>query len=357
MSLSLAIAIIIFVLIAIRQWLPMWLRIWHIMSAGALFIIISGQSSLAEASRAVDWNVIAYLFAVFSIASALYDSGVSHRLSNRLTRGHHHFGFSLFALMLLAAIGAAVLTNDAAAVIGTPIALSVARLLKLRPTVLLVGLCVAVTIGSMMTPVGNPQNILIAAKGHIENPLGSFLYWLTVPTIISLLMAFLWLWFFQQRWGQTSDKHLQLPEPSDETAAWPAYLSVILLVFFIAVDSILQGVYPEFTAPLGLLGLLSCLPVYLFNSRRLLLFREVDWATLMFFVAMFVVTGSVLASGDLQRWLGPMLQRLDEPEVIVAISYWASQLFSNVPVVEIYLQLLDNTFAIKRPISRHEYAQ
>ena len=52
---------------------------------------------------------------------------------------------------------------------------------------------------------------------------------------------------------------------------------------------------------LGWLGLIACLPIYLFSNHRVKLFTEVDWATLIFFVAMFVVTGSVLASGDVEE--------------------------------------------------------
>lgn len=340
MSFSLLVAVVIFVAISIRQWLPAWLRIWQIMGAGALVLLLSGKIAPSVAFNAVDWNVIAYLFGVFSIASALYDSGVSHRLSNLLADGSNSFPYALFLLMAFSGVCAAVLTNDAAAVIGTPIALGMARLLGIRPTALLIGLCVAVTIGSMVTSVGNPQNILIAAKGHIDNPINSFMLWLSLPAILSMVFAFLWLWFYQYQWGQRSEEHLALPDPSDDTAPWPAYLSVALLIVFIVGDGLLQQQSATYNMPLGLIGLAACAPVYLFNSRRIHLVKEVDWATLTFFVAMFVVTGSVLLSGNLQSLLGPLLERLDEPVIVASISFWASQLFSNVPVVEIYLQLL-----------------
>jgi Na+/H+ antiporter NhaD/arsenite permease-like protein len=55
---------------------------------------------------------------------------------------------------------------------------------------------------------------------------------------------------------------------------------------------------------------------------------------------MFVVTGSLLQSGSLQALLGPLQARLVEPQVTAVIAFWASQLFSNVPVVDIYLKLL-----------------
>ena len=75
---SLIVSCLIFLLIAIRQWLPPSVRIWHIMVAGAGLLLLLGEISPAKAWAAIDWNVIAYLFGVFAIGSALYDAGVSH---------------------------------------------------------------------------------------------------------------------------------------------------------------------------------------------------------------------------------------------------------------------------------------
>ncbi|WP_298768651.1 SLC13 family permease [uncultured Shewanella sp.] len=339
MSLSLITTIIIFILISIRQWLPNWLRIWHIMSMGAIVILIMGEVSLKSAFLNIDWNVIAYLFGVFSIAAALYDSGISERMCDYLNKHHPSISISLLFLMVFSGITAAILTNDAAAVIGTPIALTLARLLKIRPTVLLIALCTAVTIGSMLTPVGNPQNILIAAKGHITNPMSSFALWLVVPTLFSMMFAFFWLLYVQKKWGGVCQEHVDLPKPN-HGSSWPAYLSVALLITMILGDSVLISLNPNYHMPIGIMALIACLPVYLFNPHRHTVFKEVDWATLVFFVAMFIVTGAVLASGDLQTWLGPKITELDHPPLLTMISFWGSQLFSNVPLIEIYLQLL-----------------
>ncbi|WP_299002783.1 SLC13 family permease [uncultured Shewanella sp.] len=339
MSLSLITTIIIFILISVRQWLPSGLRIWHIMSIGAIVILIMGEVSLKDAFFNIDWNVIAYLFGVFSIAAALYDSGISDRMCDYLNKHHPSISISLFFLMVFSGITAALLTNDAAAVIGTPIALTLARLLKIRPTVLLIALCTSVTIGSMFTPIGNPQNILIAARGHITNPMSSFALWLVVPTLFSMTFAFFWLLYVQRAWGQTCKEDVDLPKPN-HGSTWPSYLSVGLLIAMILGDSLLISINPSYQVPIGIMALIACLPVYLFNPHRNTVFKEVDWATLVFFVAMFIVTGAVLASGDLQTWLGPKINELNHPPLLTMISFWGSQLFSNVPLIEIYLHLL-----------------
>ena len=52
---------------------------------------------------------------------------------------------------------------------------------------------VAVTVGSMATPIGNPQNLLIAASGQVPAPMVTFIHWRIVPPLICLGGSALWL--------------------------------------------------------------------------------------------------------------------------------------------------------------------
>jgi len=339
-SISLVVSCVIFLGIAAREWLPPAVRIWHIMGAGAVILIALGEISPQNAFRAIDWNVVAYLFGVFSIGSALYDSGISHSIGERITRSAHPMR-AFLVFILLTALCSIVLTNDAGAVIGTPIALMLARAMRWPPNAVLIALCATVTVGSMVSPVGNPQNILIATKGHFGNPIGTFFVWLIVPTVLSL--AFVYFWTRRSILagiGADEPEVGDLPSPHDNPRLWPPYLATGLLVVLIGADSVLEGLGSPYSVPFGVASLIACAPVYLFSNRRFKTFKEADWPTLAFFVAMFIVTGSLLASGSLQALLGSLQSRLGEPTVTAVISFWASQLFSNVPVVEIYLKLL-----------------
>ena len=339
-SVSLIVSCVIFLLIAVRQWLPRSVRIWHIMAAGAVVLLLLSEISPKAAFEAIDWNVIAYLIGVFAIGSALYDTGISHAIGARIS-GANHPELSFLIFILAVALCSAVLTNDAAAVIGTPIALMLARALNWSPIALLIALCAAVTVGSMVSPVGNPQNILIATAGHFDNPVGTFALWLSVPTLASL--AFVFFWMRRGVHNGPSDGDVvdgDLPLPHSDPRTWPAYLATGLLIVLIGADSFLDSTAPAFSVPFGIASLIAAAPIFLFSNRRVQTFREIDWPTLAFFVAMFIVTGSLLQSGSLQALLGSLQSRLSEPPVTAMISFWASQLFSNVPVVDIYLKLL-----------------
>ncbi len=338
---SFAISVGVFGLIAARQWLPAWVRIWHIMGAGAIAVLALGEISPGEAVRAVDWDVLCYLFGVFAIAASLHVNGFSERLIEAVSGRIDLARWGLLALMGFTALTAAVLTNDAAAVIGTPLALVLARSLTRPATIPLLALCAAATIGSLLTPVGNPQNVLIAAKGHFGDPIGVFFTWLAVPALICFLFAFFWFAHCLKR-SPTAQSvgGLRLPDHPD-TRVWPALAATGLLALLVLADSFYEGQTAQSLLPLGAIGLIAVLPVLLFDRHRLKALLELDWATLAFFVAMFVVTSAVLKSGLLQDWLVPVQDHLESPPVIYLLGFWASQLFSNVPTVEIYLNLLD----------------
>lgn len=90
----------------------------------------------------------------------------------------------------------ALLMNGTLAIIGTPVILHLEKKHGINPKSLLIALAFAITIGSVMSPIGNPQNFLIASQGNINNPFLTFLRYLLIPTIINLFAAFLLIKFF-----------------------------------------------------------------------------------------------------------------------------------------------------------------
>ncbi|MEM9221408.1 MAG: SLC13 family permease [Pseudomonadota bacterium] len=339
MSTALGVSLGIFGLIAVREWLPAWLKIWHIMLAGALVMLAAGQIAPSAAWEAIDWNIIAYLFGVFSIGTALYLNGVSHRIAHYFA-GLSSAKASLTAFIFGFALLAAILTNDAAAIIGTPIALVLAARAKVDPKTFLIALCVTVTIGSMATPIGNPQNLLIATSGHLPAPIITFFVWLIVPTLICLAIAAVLL---ARRIHADAFEVGNVWESMDHGDAklWPSVLSVGLLVVLVVGDSVIATLDLGYDVPLGLAACVAAVPVYLFGPRRIETLMKLDWPTLVFFVAMFIVTGALIGSGSLQSLLGDFHEEMTEPIVTAGISFFGSHIFSNVPLVDMYLKILE----------------
>lgn len=196
MEFSLVILLAVFVLIAVRQVGSLKLDIWQMMLFGAVAVLLLGQISPSNALKAINWDVMLFLFGMFVVGEAMRESGYLSQVSYRIFRGVKNA--DQLVLMVLFGIGilSAFLMNDTLAIIGTPLVLHLAKKHKISPKLLLLALAFAITTGSVMSPIGNPQNLLIAIGGNVGNPFLTFLRHLAIPTLINLALAYALLKLF-----------------------------------------------------------------------------------------------------------------------------------------------------------------
>ncbi len=337
---SLVVLLLVFLLIAVRQVGRIRLQIWQIMLLGAIAVMATAQISPLNALEAVNPDVMLFLFGMFVVGEALEESGYLSHLSHRL------FGRarSLDGLVLMILFGmgtlSAFLMNDTLAIVGTPVVLALATKFKADHKVLLLALAFAVTIGSVMSPIGNPQNLLVAMNGDITNPFITFLRYLFLPTMICLLLAYLLL-----RLNFRADFQSRAPAWREESIRDPklAFLSQVALVLLIIlvltkIVTVFAGLSIDFR--LTYIALACAAPILLFSPRRLALVRGIDWPTLVFFAAMFILMESVWNSDVLQRALDSVLPHMTSLGMILMVSIILSQFISNVPLVALYLPML-----------------
>jgi Na+/H+ antiporter NhaD/arsenite permease-like protein len=344
-NISAIVLVAVFILIAIRQVGSLKLQIWQIMLFGALCVALLGQISPEEAVRAVNLDVMIFLAGMFIIGEAMQESGYLLHLSNNIFQRAKNLDQLL--LLILFGIGflSALLMNDTLAIIGTPIVLYFARAQNISPKLLLLTLAVAVTTGSALSPIGNPQNLLIAVDGELANPFLVFVQYLFLPTVVNLLLAYLLLRFlfrdqFLKRPLEIHQEHI-----ADTRLATLSKISFILLIalIFAKIATVLLGMGAEFR--LTYIALISALPILLFSSRRLEVVRKIDWPTLVFFAAMFILMESVWKSGIFQSAMSSSQVGLTSVPAILVISVLFSQLISNVPFVALCLPLMVNPSA------------
>jgi len=339
-DISILVLALVLLLIALRGAGGRSLSIWQVMLLGALAVLLTGQISPQQAFQAINPDVMIFLAAMFVIGQSMQESGYLLYLFNRI------FGRARNAdqlvLLILFAMGflSALLMNDTLAIIGTPLMLYFSRELKISAKMLLLTLAFAVTIGSAMSPIGNPQNLLIALNSGLSNPFLVFLQHLMLPTVANLILAYLLLRLFYS--GQFEKKQLQIQSGQiiDPNLARLSRLSFILLFALILakMGAVLLGIGQDF--PLTYIALISALPVLLFSSRRAEVVRGIDWCTLIFFAAMFVLMDAVWRSGFFQSLLAGPHSDLATVPAILAFSVVMSQLVSNVPLVAFFQPML-----------------
>ena len=329
---------VIFLLIAIRQIGKFRLEIWQIMLFGAIAVLITGQISLLDAIKSVNLEVMLFLFGMFIIGQALEASGYLSHLSYKLFKKAKSAEHLLLFILFGGGIASAFLMNDTIAIIGTPIVLLLARKHCLPAKPLLLTLAFAITIGSVMSPIGNPQNLLIALNSG-GNPFVTFLKYLFIPTMINLCLAYFLLRFFYKDTFHCSLNHSQ-ELLKDHRLAFISKVSLLLLVVLILFKIMIVLLKLPFDFSLTYISLISALPIMLFSSKRIEILKKIDWHTLIFFTAMFIVMQSVWEAGFFQVLLNKLNIEITSISMILLVSILLSQLISNVPLVALYLPLL-----------------
>lgn len=339
---SVVVLALVFILLITRQIGNFKLQIWQIMTLGALTVLMLGEISLKEAINVIDWEVILFLFSMFIIGVTLERSGyLAHLTYNFFKKAKTVEELFLYMLFVFG-ISSAVFMNDTIAIIGTPVVILISKKYKINLKMLLITLAFAVTIGSVFSPIGNPQNFIVATQAGIKNPFLIFIKYLFVPTIINLFLTFFIIKMtFGSHFLEGELKHSQEPIKNRSLAVL-AKVSIYLLLILVSLKIIVAVLRPDIEIRLVFITLIAALPILIFSNQRIKILKRVDWSTLLFFASMFVLMGSVWKSGFFQRILFSLKINFTSLFSIMGISVVLSQLISNVPLVMLYLPMLKN---------------
>jgi len=340
MMLPVIVLCLVFLLTIIRQIGNIRLDLWQIMGLGAIAVLITGQISLSKAIEAIDIDVMLFLFGVFAIGQALESSGYLSLISYNFFKDAKNMDSIILYILFGMGFASAFLMNDTLAIIGTPVVLLLARQHEINPKVLLLALAFAVTTGSVASPIGNPQNLLIALHGRIEDPFVIFARYLLLPTVINLLVAYLVLkFFFRDHFSVKALNHSE-PQIHDPELARLSRLSLFLFISLVFAKILAQLLSITFDFRLTYIALIAAVPVLVLNEQRYDLIKRMDWHTLFFFASMFILIESVWDSGFFQSFLAGKEQNAVSTPMILVVSVILSQFISNVPLVALYLPIL-----------------
>jgi Na+/H+ antiporter NhaD/arsenite permease-like protein len=345
MIIPLIVLAVVFLLIAVRQVGQVRLQIWQIMLLGAIAVLITGQISLAEALQSINVDVMLFLFGMFIVGAAMEESGYLSHLAYNLFKRARSIDSLILSILFGMGVASAFLMNDTIAIIGTPAMLLLAKKQEISPKLLLLTLAFAVTIGSVTSPIGNPQNVLIAINGGIPNPFITFSRYLLLPTILNLFIAyFLLKLFYRKQFHSRPLSHSQEPI-KDHQVARLSKISLLLIVALVMIKIILGSFAPQVDFRLTYIALAAAIPILIFSPRRARILKNIDWQTLIFFAAMFVLMKSVWLTGFFQSTIVSLNLNITSIPMILIISVLVSQFISNVPLVALYLPMLTHAGA------------
>lgn len=189
---------VVIVLIAVRQIGALRLQIWQAVALGAAAMLLTRSIDPLAAIEAIDLDVMLFLFGMFVLGRALEESGALADLSYRFFSSARGVDGLVLLILIGGAAASAVLMNDTIAIVGVPVVVSLARAHRVTPRLALLALAFAATAGSVISPIGNPQNLLVAldlgstTAGEADgNPFLTFARWLAFPTLGAISLSYL----------------------------------------------------------------------------------------------------------------------------------------------------------------------
>ena len=257
----------------------------------------------------IDWDTLAMLFSLMAVMKGFQHAGLFVWLGNRLLRYTNTTRKLLFALVFLPFVCSMVITNDVSLITFVPFALIVLHMAGQDWLVvpLVVLQTAAANLGSMLTPMGNPQNLYLYTRSGMS--FGA-LVGLMLPYVLASAICLAVLIF-------RCDSAPIAPVSVQSKLAPPRTLAVYAAGFALCLLALFDVV-----PTLAVLGVVAVF--LLFYDRRVL--AAVDYALLGTFAAFFVFIGNLGAVPAFRAFLAGILAGH-----VVPVAVLASQVISNVP--------------------------
>ena len=296
-----------------------------------------GFYSQEEAISAIDANTILLLAAMMMVVAMLRDTGAFDYTAIIIKRISRSKPKRLLVYLCLAvSLISMILDNVTTVIVFAPLTILITRILKINPVPYLVGEAMLSNVGGIATLIGDPPNIMIGSAASID--FTSFLVHMGPPVVVVWLFSISFLLFTFRK-----ELNVEIPpvkgQPLDTRHAIKDHkalfkilltLSLIIVLFFIHHH---LHLYPSYVAFIGLATALLLL-----KPKPEDLFGEVNWSVLVFFAGLFVIVGGVEASGLLDMFGAELAKTAHDPTMLMMTGLmimWIAALLSafvdNIP--------------------------
>ena len=265
----------------------------------------------------IDYRVLALLFCLMTVMEGFKSTGFFAAVAGKLLEKVKTFRQLYLVLVFLCFFTSMWITNDVALLTFVPFTVLVLRMTGLEQEMIpvIVLQTIAANLGSMTTPVGNPQNLYLYSISGMG--IGAFLQIMGPLTLISAGLIFLICLIhkdFPIRQGMLGKEIVGVRKAGEN--------QVLAVLFFISLLSVFRILSWQL---LLLIVLVSCIGIKAFCKEKYLPL-EADFGLLLTFVAFFIFIGNM---GRICAVREVLSQVLNGRELL--ISFLCSQMISNVP--------------------------
>ena len=291
-----------------------------------LVLAVADPRSLHEHQRWLRLPTLAGLFGLMLAIQGIRDSGWVQRIAARLVeRAHSLRGLGLL-LVSATAVLSMVLTNDVSLFLLVPLTVAIGSMSNLPILRMVILEALAVNAGSTLSPIGNPQNLLLWQYEHL--PFLTFVRVMFPVAATMFVMVALLTWFWLPRERIELHTHLAEEQPVSTTLGLLSIVALSMMVMMMEHGEALLGA-----------GLVI-LPFLIEHQT----FKRLDWLLLATFAVIFLGLGHLAELPFIQAGLDQL--GLDKPLNLYLGGIVASQVISNVPATVLLLNHASNAMAL-----------
>jgi len=275
----------------------------------------------------LDFKVLTLLFNLMLIVAGIKEQWVFRRIAEKLTLNAKSSKPLELILVLLPFFSSMIITNDVALITFVPFALALLNGVGLQKRIIrtLVLQTIAANLGSMLTPIGNPQNLYLYSKSGMS--MSEFLL-LMLPLSLVALVALIVVVMV----GKKEEIKLSFDKPDYQINKFK--LTVLIILFVICLGTVFRLEFDPWYISFGIV-----LVTGLIFFRNL--FKEVDYFLLGTFVGFFVFIGNMQQIPAVTNVIENLLSGRE-----MVVSFGMSQVISNVPAAMLLSGFTDNTNAL-----------
>ena len=301
--------------------------------------IVTQEDAFHSMELGIDWNVIFLLVSMMIIINIMKPTGLFEYIAIKSAKAARGEPFRIMAIFsIVTATLSAFLDNVTTVLLIAPVTLLICQALELEVVPFLITEALASNIGGTATLIGDPPNIMIASKAQLD--FMAFIYHLS-PVIIVVLIAYvatIKFIFGKQLHVKEELKQRVMAMNENEAIKDPVLLKKSLFVMAVTITGfILHGALHYEPATIALFGAGLLLLISGTKEPHRIL-AEAEWATLFFFMGLFMIIGGVVKVG-LIKWMSIEVLKLTQGNllgtslIVMWFSAFASAFIDNIPYV------------------------
>jgi len=316
-------------------------RAYIALASSALFVIF-GILPLNEVFFSVDWNVIMMIAGTMGVVSLFIESKMPSLLADMIIKKTPNVKWAIISLSLFAGIISAFVDNVATVLMVAPVALTIAKKLKISPVNSIIAIAVASNLQGAATLVGDTTSILLG--GHANMDFMDFfvyrgkpgLFWIVQIGAIAATIVLLFVF-------RKENQAVEVKDRTEVEDYFPTVLLVGTIVLLIIASFIPEDMKPTITNGLICVGLMVIgLIRETIRSRKLTAvkrtLKEIDYFTLLLLGGLFIVIGGITKAGVVDA-ISELFVKISGNNLFLmyTLIVWASVLFSafidNIPYI------------------------